>query len=224
MLTLDRFLITTKEKLFQIHVMVEFAKQGLEKIAKAKRLAQEYFELKSDDFFARWFSDRDSEIGRETTPESWRSIVEILKNPVQQRIVIGAREPTNVLVLAGPGSGKTRVLVHRIAYLVRIERENPRGILALVYNRHAAVEIRRRLKELIGDDSRGVTVLTCHALAMRLVGVTFDGKERIADDNWFQEVLRDAARLLRDKELPTEAEADEQTRAFVGGISLDFGR
>ena len=52
-----------------------------------------------------------------------------------------------MLVLAGPGSGKTRVLVHRIAYLIRARRENPRGILALAYNRHAAVEIRRRLAE-----------------------------------------------------------------------------
>jgi len=44
--------------------------------------------------------------------------------------------------------------VHRIAYLVRARRENPRGILALAYNRHAAVEIRRRLSDLIGDDAR----------------------------------------------------------------------
>ena len=87
-------------------------------------------------------------------------------NPEQRRAVETTEGP--LLVLAGAGSGKTRVLVHRIAYLVRVRRENPRGILALAYNRHAAVEIRRRLADLIGDDSRGVTVLTCHALAMRL--------------------------------------------------------
>ena len=98
--------------------------------------------------------DPDNQISRQTTPESWRRIVEDLNNPIQRRIVADDREQTNVLVLAGPGSGKTRVLVHRIAYLIRARREHPRGILALAYNRHAAVEIRRRLAELIGDDAR----------------------------------------------------------------------
>ena len=81
------------------------------------------------------------------------------------------REQTNVLVLAGPGSGKTRVLVHRIAYLIRARRENARGILALAYNRHAAVDIRRRLTANCSEAKPvDVTVLTCHALAMRLAG------------------------------------------------------
>ena len=91
-----------------------------------------------------------------------------------------------MLVLAGPGSGKTRVLVHRIAYLIRARRENARGILALAYNRHAAVEIRNRLKELIGDDARGVTVLTCHALAMRLAGTTFRKMAEQPDEKLFE--------------------------------------
>ena len=80
-------------------------------------------------------------------------------------------------MLAGPGSGKTRVLVHRIAYLVWVRRQNPRGILALAYNRHAAVEIRRRLENLVGDDARGITVLTCHALAGRTLA---DADDRLS--------------------------------------------
>ena len=207
-----------EEKTTQIHVMVEFAKLGLEDISKANRLAKDYFTMNSDEFLSRWFSGRKTEISRQTTPESWRDIVENLKNPVQQRIVADKREQTNVLVLAGPGSGKTRVLVHRIAYLVRVRRENPRGILALVYNRHAAVQIRHRLRDLIQDDSRGVTVLTCHALAMRLVGVTFEGQESVDDDRRFDEVLREAARLLRGDDLSSTEEADEQREQLLAGF------
>lgn len=205
------------EKVTQIHVMVEFAKQGLENITGASRLAKDYFTMKSDEFLSRWFSGRKAEIIRQTTPESWREVVENLNNPIQQRIVADKREQTNVLVLAGPGSGKTRVLVHRIAYLIRVKRENPRGILALVYNRHAAVQISLRLWQLIGDESRSVTVLTCHALAMRLVGATFEGREKVNDDSRFDEVLRDAARLLRGENL-SSIEADEQREQLLSGF------
>lgn len=84
-------------------------------------------------------------MARQTTPQSWHNIVEVLNNKPQREIVADNRDSTDVLVLAGPGSGKTRVLVHRIAYLVRVRRENPHGILALAYNRHAAAQIRQRL-------------------------------------------------------------------------------
>ena len=122
-----------------------------------------------------------------------------------------------MLVLAGPGSGKTRVLVHRIAYLIRVKRENPRGILALAYNRHAAVEIRRRLADLIVDDARGVMVLTCHALAMRLVGASFAGRANRVDDADFQEILRQAVALLRGEGLPPD-EADEYRARLMSGF------
>ena len=201
----------------QIHVMVEFARRGLEAMADALRLAMDYFSLKEEDFLHRWLPDRNRELGRETTPESWRVIVESLQSPVQQRIVADDREQTNVLVLAGPGSGKTRVLVHRIAYLVRARRENPRGILALAYNRHAAVEIRRRLQELIGNDARGVTVLTCHGLAMRLAGASFSERAERPDGEMFEEVIRRAFALLRGEGLPQE-EADEQRERLLAGF------
>ena len=206
-----------KGRVLQIHVMMAFAERGLAAMSEALRLAMDYFSLKEETFLERWLPGRDKEIGRQTTPESWRAIVESLNNPVQQRIVADPRKQTNVLVLAGPGSGKTRVLVHRIAYLIRAKRENARGIVALAYNRHAAVDIRRRLAELIGGDGRGVTVLTCHALAMRLAGASFTGRAERPDDQMFREVLRRAVKLLRGEGLPPE-EADERRERLLAGF------
>ena len=204
-------------QVLQVHVMVEFAERGLATMSEAVRLAMDYFALTEEEFLARWLPGRDREIGRQTTPASWRAIVESLGNPVQQRIVADEREQTNVLVLAGPGSGKTRVLVHRIAWLIRVRREDARGILALAYNRHAAVDIRRRLTAMIGDDARGVTVLTCHALAMRLAGASFTGRSERPDDETFRDVMRRAVALLRGEELSPE-EADERRERLLAGF------
>ena len=204
-------------QVLQIHVMVEFAERGLAAMTDALRLAMDYFALKEEAFLDRWLPGRDREIGRETTPASWRAIVESINDTAQKHIVSDDRDQTNVLVLAGPGSGKTRVLVHRIAYLIRARREKPRGILALAYNRHAAVDIRRRLHELIGDDARGVTVLTCHALAMRLAGASFSGRAEQPDDEVFRDVLRRAVELLRGEGLLPE-EADEQRERLLAGF------
>ena len=206
-----------REQALQIHVMAEFATRGLAAMADAVRLAMDYFALERQEFLHRWLPEVDTE--RQTTPESWHAIVADL-SPAQRRIVADDREQANVLVLAGPGSGKTRVLVHRIGYLLRIRREDPRGILALAYNRHAAVQIRRRLAELVGDDARPVTVLTCHALAMRLVGATFAGLPSHAEEgpseDPFADVLREAIALLRGTGLPPE-EADIQRQRLLAG-------
>ena len=205
-----------KDQVLQVHVMAEFAQRALAAMAEALHLTMDYFRLSQDDFLRRWLPNRDKDVTRQTTPESWRSIVESLKNPVQQRIVADDRERTNVLVLAGPGSGKTRVLVHRIAYLLRVRRENPHGIIALAYNRHAAVEIRRRLAELVGDDARGVLVYTCHGLAMRLVGASFSSRAEQPDDDAFKDVMRQAVALLRGDGLPPEEADEHRTRLLAG--------
>ncbi|MXW46191.1 MAG: AAA family ATPase [Gammaproteobacteria bacterium] len=208
-----------REQVLQIHVMAEFAARGLEAVSDALRLAMDYFGMERDDFLNRWLPNRDAETARETTPETWRSIVEDL-SPAQRQIVTDSREQTNVLVLAGPGSGKTRVLVHRIAYLLRVRRARPRSILALAYNRHAAVEIRRRLTRMVGDDARGVTVLTCHALAMRLVGASFSalaGLEKDEGQDRYAAVLREAVDLLQGKDLQPE-DADVQRNRLLAGF------
>ena len=201
----------------QIHIIKAFAQLGLEDINQALHLALDYFKQKQDNFLGRWLPNANKEIGRQTTPESWRDIVECLDNPVQQGIVADDREQRNVLALAGPGSGKTRVLVHRIAYLLRVRRENPRGILALAYNRHTAVEIRRRLAALVGDDARGVMVLTCHGLAMRLVGASFSERPDMPDDKAFETLIREAIALLRGDGLAPE-DANEQRERLLAGF------
>ncbi|MHB8791265.1 MAG: RecQ family ATP-dependent DNA helicase [Desulfobulbaceae bacterium] len=206
-----------QEQVVQIHVMAEYVQRGLAAMAEALRLTIDYFRLGREEFIRRWLPGREKELSRQTTPESWRAIVESLHNPVQQGIVADDREQTNVLVLAGPGSGKTRVLVHRIAYLVRVRREKPRGIVALAYNHHAAVEIRRRLGKLIGDEAKGVTVLTCHGLAMRLTGASFAGRDMQGDSEAFREVLRQAVALLKGEGLSPE-EADEQRDRLLAGF------
>jgi ATP-dependent DNA helicase RecQ len=203
------------EQVLQIHLMAEYVQKGLTAIKDALELTMDYFGLDQKRFLDKWLPNREKELARQTTPESWRSIVDELDNPAQQRIVADNREQTNVLVLAGPGSGKTRVLVHRIAYLVRVRREKPRGIIALAYNRHAALEIRKRLDALIGEDARGITVMTCHALAMRLIGSSFS--KRLMDEGSFRQVLLDAAALLKGEGLPPE-EADEQRERLLAGF------
>ncbi|SFV15879.1 RecQ family ATP-dependent DNA helicase [Pseudoduganella namucuonensis] len=199
----------------QIHIMAEYAERGVSKMADALQLALDYFSFSRNEFCQRWLPGRETELTRQTTPQSWDAIVETLARPHQRNIVADDRESANVLVLAGPGSGKTRVLVHRIAYLIRMRRENPHAVLALAYNRHAALEIRKRLAELIGEDARGVTVLTCHALAMRLVGASF--VHRGGEDADFDAVLAEATALLEGHGLPSE-DADLQRDRLLAGF------
>ena len=206
-----------ERQVLQIHVMEEFAERGLQKMSEALRLAMDYFIMNEKAFLERWLPERNEEIRRQTTPKSWQAIVGDLNNSDQQNIVSDDREHVNALVLAGPGSGKTRVLVHRIAYLIRVRRENARSIIALAYNRHAALDIRRRLVELIGDDSFGVTVLTCHALAMRLAGFSFREESERPNDEIFKEVMRSAVEVLRGKGLLPE-EADERRQRLLRGF------
>lgn len=198
------------EQTAQTHVMAAYAEKGLVAINEAVRLSEDYFVLDRDAFMRRWMPGKGMEIRRQTTGPSWKAIVDALDNPVQQKIVSDDREQTNVLVLAGPGSGKTRVLVHRIAYLIRVKREDPREILVLTYNRHAAAEIRIRLRHLIGEDAEAVTVSTCHALAMRLVGASFSGTQTDIHD--FDGVVLEAVRQLSGDGLDkSEAEARRET-------------
>ncbi|MBN8734133.1 MAG: RecQ family ATP-dependent DNA helicase [Acidobacteria bacterium] len=159
------------EKNFQIHVIHEYAKLGLSKLSDALRFVLAYFTLPKLEFIRRYFAGRREMLDRATTEESYRRIVEGLRHPLQQRLV-AERPDVNRLVLAGPGSGKTRLIVHRVAYLCRVLREPSSSIIVLTFNRGAAWEIRQRLRNLLEAEAGAVTVLTYHSLALRLTGTS----------------------------------------------------
>src|SRR3954468_22098318 len=75
----------------------------------------------------------------------------------------------------------------------------------------------RRLSDLIGDDAKGVTVLTCHALAMRLAGLSFVGRAAAVDDTVLKTVIPRALALLKGEGLAVE-DADEQRERLLAGF------
>lgn len=194
----DRLEIYYAEKTFQIHVMAEYAKLGMEALTAHMKLIRDYFQLGNAEFAKRYFAGRQKELELATGMESYLQIVESLGNKNQQAIV-AAPELQNMLILAGPGSGKTRVVSHRCAYLLRVRRVRPRSILVVCFNRHACLTLRQRIGLLVGEDARRVTIQTYHGLALSLLGKTFseEGPRTPPESINFDALISDATELLK---------------------------
>ena len=209
-----------RERTLQTHVMHEYAKLGSSDARAAAALVDAYFNWPRKKFVREFFKGRTDLLELATTEESFRRIVDDLNHQVQQALV-EKPEVGNHLVLAGPGSGKTRVIVHRIAYLVRVRRVSPDRIIALAFNRSAAAELRRRLNQLIGDDARGISVLTYHAMALRLTGTSLAASDRAGQEIDFAKLINDAIALLEGSQ-DGWLEADDMRDRLLQGYEYIF--
>src|SRR3954468_23705618 len=88
-------------------------------------------------------------------------------NPAQTEAVLRTEGP--LLILAGAGSGKTRVLTTRLARLVEINGVHPRSILAVTFTNKAAGEMRERVGRMLGNDPKGLWIGTFHAIGARML-------------------------------------------------------
>jgi DNA helicase-2/ATP-dependent DNA helicase PcrA len=93
-------------------------------------------------------------------------ILEPLNDAQRQAVAL---PPAHALILAGAGSGKTRVLVHRVAWLIQAQNVSPFGILAVTFTNKAAAEMRGRIEAMLGVPASGMWVGTFHGLAHRLL-------------------------------------------------------
>ena len=138
-------------------------------------------------------------------------------NPEQARAVTTTEGP--VLILAGAGSGKTRVLAHRIAYLVGVERVAPWRILAVTFTNRAAGELRERIIRLVGEPGREVQAGTFHSICARVLrrdgeAIGLPRNFVIYDTEDQQQLMK---RVLRDEGL--EAKGETRPAAILGAIS-----
>jgi DNA helicase-2/ATP-dependent DNA helicase PcrA len=138
-------------------------------------------------------------------------------NPAQEEAVTSDKK--HLLVLAGAGSGKTRVLVHRIAWKIQVDGLSPYSILAVTFTNKAAREMRERIDDLLGMSLRGMWVGTFHGLAHRLLkahwrDVNLPENFQILDSD---DQLRLVKRVMRAMDLDEQRWPPKQAQWWING-------
>lgn len=137
-------------------------------------------------------------------------------NPEQKRAVLHDRGP--LLILAGAGSGKTRVLTHRIAYLIEERGVNPYQILAITFTNKAAREMKERVEKTVGYGSENIWVSTFHSTCVRILrrfieSIGFDRNFTIYDADDQKALMKE---VLKQLQIDTK---QMKERVFLSAIS-----
>lgn len=182
-----------KQKIRQIHIVGEYANLMVRDYNEALQFVQDYFQMDFRKFIAKYFKgDRAKEIDRNITPDKYHQLFGELSD-IQAQIINDA-DSKYIVVAAGPGSGKTRVLVHKLAALLLLEDVKHEQLLMLTFSRAAATEFKKRLLSLIGNAANFVEIKTFHSYCFDLLG-------KIGSLEGVEDVVKNAAELIRNGEV-----------------------
>ncbi len=158
-----------RQRIQQIHIVGEYANMMVRDYDAALRYVSDYFMLDYKEFITKYFKgERKAQIGRNITPGRYNKIFGDLSP--KQLDIINDKESLRIVVAAGPGSGKTRVLVHKLASLLLLEDVKHEQLLMLTFSRVAATEFKLRLMEMVDNAAHFVTIKTFHSYAFDLLG------------------------------------------------------
>lgn len=156
-------------KVEQIHIVGEYAKKMVEDYHDALHFVDDYFNLNYNTFLNKYFKgDRQSEIKNSLTPAKFRELTGTLS--LEQYRVIKDHDSKYIVVAAGPGSGKTKLLVHKLASLLLMEDVKHEQLLMLTFSRAAATEFKKRLIQLYGNAANFIEIKTFHSYCFDLLG------------------------------------------------------
>ena len=182
-----------KLKIQQVHIVGEYANLMVRNYHAALQYVQDYFQMDYKKFVTKYFKgDRTSEIQRNLTPQKYNQLFGQLSK--RQKEIISDKDSRCIVVAAGPGSGKTRVLVHKLASLLLLEDVKHEQLLMLTFSRAAATEFKQRLMELIGNAAHFVEIKTFHSYCFDLLG-------RIGNLEDSKNVVSKAAEMIRQGEV-----------------------
>lgn len=182
-----------KQRIRQIHIVGEYANLMVRDYDAALLFVNDYFHMDFEKFISKYFSeDRIKEIDRNITPEKYKQLFDELSDVQSQ--IINDSSSKNIVVAAGPGSGKTRVLVHKLASLLLLEDVKHEQLLMLTFSRAAATEFKMRLISLIGNAANFVDIKTFHSYCFDLLG-------KIGSLEGVEDVIANATELIRNGEV-----------------------
>lgn len=158
-----------ESKVEQIHIVGEYAKKMISDYKEALQFVEDYFQLDYGRFLKKYFSASKGEfLKQKMTATKFQALFGELSP--QQLKIINDSDNQHIVVAAGPGSGKTRVLVHKLASLLLMEDVKHEQLLMLTFSRAAAHEFKSRLIQLIGNAAAYVEIKTFHSYCFDLLG------------------------------------------------------